>query len=221
MKFNHVPTKKLEELSVEYSDLGRFYLADGRRLPSVTTVLGAFKSKSLQEWRDRVGHDVADRISRQAAVRGEAVHLICENYIKNDPDYLLGHMPVNIDTFNSIKKIIDENINNINYQEAPLYSKYLEVAGRVDLVAEYDNKLSIIDFKTSKRKKEKDWIEDYFMQTSAYAVMYEELLGKAVSQLVVLIAVDDEDPQIFVEKRDDHIFKFIDKRKQFKELYGA
>jgi genome maintenance exonuclease 1 len=104
--------------------------------------------------------------------------------------------------------------------ECPLYSDYLRVAGTVDCIAEWNGRLSIIDFKTSRKVKKRDWIENYFMQEAAYAVMFEERTGKKVSQLVTVIAVDNEDPQVFIEHRDEWIWKFIDARSEFERRYG-
>jgi genome maintenance exonuclease 1 len=101
-----------------------------------------------------------------------------------------------------------------------LYSHYLEVGGRVDCIAEWDGTLSVIDFKTSKRPKEKAKIDNYFMQASAYCVMFEELTKIPIKQIIILIAVDNDDPQVFVEDRDNYIFDFIDVRKEYKQVYG-
>jgi genome maintenance exonuclease 1 len=110
---------------------------------------------------------------------------------------------------------LDEHVNNIHALEIPLYSHHLKVAGRVDCIAEYDGQLSIIDFKTSSKLKEESWIKGYFMQCSAYAVMYEERTGIPVSQIVIMIAVDSEHPQVFIKKRNDYIKDFISYREAY------
>ena len=94
-------------------------------------------------------------------------------------------------------------IGTIYAQECPLYSKHLGVAGRVDCVAEFDGKLSIIDFKTSLKPKKKEWISKYFMQETAYAIMWEERTGKPITQLVTIMDVDDNEPLLFIEHRDN------------------
>ena len=129
-------------------------------------------------------------------------------------------MPADIETFKSIKPVIDEHINNIYAQEIPLYSNYLKLAGRVDCVAEWDGKLAIIDFKTSRKVKKKEWIDNYFMQAAGYAVMFEEITKTPITKLVILIAVDENPPQVFVEHRDNYIAKLIATRKNYEELYG-
>ena len=219
--FNHVTPPELQELSTETVDGKRYYLTpEGKKYPSVTTVSSFHSLKDIVKWRKRVGEDKANKISTQAAVRGTAVHQLCEDYLNNDKDYTKKHMPVNIQAFNSIKPILDKNINNIVMQECPLYSDYLEVGGRVDCIAEWDGKLSVIDFKTSRKIKKKEWIKGYLMQESAYCVMFEERTKIPIRQIVTVITVDNELPQIFIEDRDNHIWDFIDVREQFRSYYG-
>jgi genome maintenance exonuclease 1 len=154
-------------------------------------------------WRDRIGHEEADKISRQAAGRGTAVHTMCEKYVNNDPDYSKGAMPNILFDFNRIKDTLDTRIGIVYGQESPLYSDHLGVAGRVDCVAEFDGKLSIIDYKTSRKTKKKEWIDGYFMQECFYAIAWEERTGIPITQLVTIISVDDAPAQIFIEHRDD------------------
>jgi genome maintenance exonuclease 1 len=121
--------------------------------------------------------------------------------------------------FNSIKPFLNR-INNIQLQEKSLYSNHLETAGRVDCIAEFDGRLSIIDFKTSSKPKSKEWITNYFCQGSAYAVMYEELTGVPVDTIAILIAVEGDEPQLFRVKRDDYIAKYIDIRNRYRQANG-
>jgi genome maintenance exonuclease 1 len=120
--------------------------------------------------------------------------------------------------FKSIQPILDQYVNNIHALEIPLYSNHLKVAGRVDCIAEFDGKISIIDFKTASKPKEAKWILNYFMQCAAYAVMYEERTGVSVPRIVIVIAVDSEEPQIFVKKRDEYIGEFIKYREIYEEV---
>lgn len=196
---------------------GRTYeTPTGRKYPSVTSVLGMMDKSSLYEWRKRVGEEEANRISARAARRGTVIHGLCE-------DYLLGKNPeVSIfdqQVFRSLIPHLDK-INNIHALESKLYSDHLQVAGTVDCIAEYDGKLSVIDFKTSKRQKQRDDIHGYFIQTSAYAVAFEERTGIPVSRLVIIMGVDEEEPLIFKEKRDDWIGQFIELREAYGKLKG-
>lgn len=204
-KFNHnIIELGYEDLVAETTDTGRTYKCpDGSSFNSVTTVLKVLSEDAIQAWRRRVGEDVANKIGVRAANRGTAVHSIIERYLDNDVEYDKDVMPDVLSTFKDVQPILDEHISEILGLEAPLYSKHLKLAGRVDCVGVFDNKLSIIDFKTSRKIKKKEWIHNYFAQASAYAIMFEERTGIPVPQLVIIIAVDNEEPQVFVEKRDD------------------
>jgi genome maintenance exonuclease 1 len=202
--FNYCPPIELKDLKSEtFPDGKRYYtLEDGTRLPSVTTVLGAMKKEAIMKWRKRVGEEEANRISRKATSRGTNVHTLCERYLNNEK---LGDiMPDAREMFNDLVPYLDK-IDNIHYQECALWSKQLGMAGRVDCIAEYEGVLSVIDFKTSKRIKTKDDIEDYFWQTTAYSLMYEEMIGRPIDNLVIIMAVENEQPLIFKEKTEDHI----------------
>lgn len=191
------------KLKTVYENSKRFYVTPaGNKYPSITSVLGANpeKKKGLQEWRKRVGETEANKISRKASRRGTTVHKICEDYLNNEEEYINGAMPDSVGMFNSLKPILVENVGNIYGQELALYSDRLGVAGRVDLIAEWDGVPSVIDFKTSARPKKTEWIDDYFMQCSGYAAMYYEMTGFPIKDVVVAIMVDGDSPQIFKGK---------------------
>ena len=191
------------KLKTVYENSKRFYVTPaGNKYPSITSVLGANpeKKKGLQEWRKRVGETEANKISRKASRRGTTVHKICEDYLNNEEEYINGAMPDSVGMFNSLKPILIENVGNIYGQELALYSDRLGVAGRVDLIAEWDRVPSVIDFKTSARPKKLEWIDDYFMQCSGYAAMYYEMTGFPIKDVVVAIMVDGDSPQIFKGK---------------------
>jgi genome maintenance exonuclease 1 len=175
--------------------------------PSVTTVLGKMLDKSsLVEWRKRVGDEEADRISQRAATRGTNIHNMCENYVRGyDVDV---SMPFNKIMFNQIKKILDEHVDDIVGCELTLVSDELKIAGSCDLIGLYDGKLSIIDYKTSTKKKMKQWIESYFLQTALYSYMLWEMTGMMAQQCVVIIAIDEEpEAQVFIVKPREYLEK--------------
>ena len=202
MMFEHVPVE-LTEMNAVTNEKGRRYRTpEGIDLPSITTVLSILSRDSIMKWRRRVGAEEANRISHRASTRGTAVHAIIEKYINNEENFKDGYTPDIIGSFLDLKPILDGRIGRVYAQEAPLYSNHLGVAGRVDCVADFDGKLSIIDFKTSMKPKRKDWITNYFMQESAYAIMWEERTGRPITQLVTIISVDNHEPQIFIEHRD-------------------
>ena len=217
--FNHVgfargsrPIPILEQIT-DPSGSRVYATPEGHSYPSVTTVLGALPKAGLDQWRARLGDAEADRVASAAARRGSELHLASEHYLNNEPhDFGVNFIGQHL--FNTFKPLL-EPIDNIHCQETRLYSHYLKMAGTVDCIAEYNGRLSIIDFKTASRSKNHDWIHNYFMQCSAYAIMYEELTGIAVPQLVVLIAVEDDEPQIFIEKRNTWAKPLIAARRQF------
>jgi genome maintenance exonuclease 1 len=206
----------LAEISAETTDHGRFYTTpDNSIYPSVTTILSIVEKEGLVKWRERVGEEEAKRVMEQAAVRGTAVHDMAEKYLRGE-NWKKGQMPGNLMSFMPIQKALYEHVDDIYYIEAPLYSHFLKTAGRVDLVARWKGKRSIIDFKTSRRDKTEDMIHNYFMQESAYAVMVEELTGIPITNLVTIMTSDDSpEPLIFEQHRD----KFIGEFQRYRKLY--
>jgi genome maintenance exonuclease 1 len=195
----------IENLNTETVDDKRYYVTpSGQRLPSVTTVLGAMKKKEIMAWRRKVGEVEANRISKLATGRGNRVHSLAEKYLMNESIEWKKEMPDAIEMFRSIESQFSK-INNIHYMEQALWSEKIGLAGRVDLIAEWEGKLSVIDFKTSKRIKTEDKIQDYFAQCVAYAMMYEERVGVPIDQIVVLMAVENEQPLIFVKETKDYV----------------
>lgn len=185
---------------------------DGSKYPSVTSVLSLHSGNWLEEWKARVGEAEVKAVSNRAAKRGTAVHQLCEDYLT------LGQAkpsPFDLEMYKYLVPYL-EKIDNIHALETSLYSNYLQVAGTVDCIAEYEGKLAIIDFKTSGRVKTRDDIHSYFMQTAAYAVMFEELTGIPVGHLVIIMAVDHHGTIIFKEKRDDWIHDFIKLREEYR-----
>lgn len=191
----------------------RYYaLPSGEKFKSVTTVLSEKLDKTaLYEWRKRVGEDEATKISVQAARRGTSIHAIAERYVLNEEDFYKKEMPSNVDMFNQIKPVVDEFIDNIYGVELPLFSKTLKAAGKSDLIAEYDGIPSIIDFKTSRKLKKIEWIENYLLQATAYSLMFESLYKIKIPQIVIIIAVDHEkDPQLFKLDRSNYVNRVLE-----------
>jgi CRISPR/Cas system-associated exonuclease Cas4 (RecB family) len=222
--FEHADWKlNYKDLEATTGEKERTYeTPEGNKYPSVTTVLSILSEDSIRAWRKRVGEAEANKISHQASTRGTAVHAIIEKYIDNVEDFTEGYMPNVVDTFRSVQNVLDTYIGKVYAQEVALYSDHLQLAGRVDCVAEWNGQLSIIDFKTSRRLKKKENIEGYFIQEAAYAIMWEERTGIPITQLVTLIAVDGEYPQVFIERRDNHTEKLLSTIKEYqrRKLFG-
>lgn len=209
--------KGYEDLEAVTTPNGRTYLdPEGNRYPSITTVLSILSRDSIAEWRKRVGEEEANKISYRAATRGTAVHDIVEKYLDNELDLSKYSFDV-IQSWKNLQPILDSRIGTIYEQECPLFSKYLGIAGRVDCVAEFDGVPSIIDFKTSRKVKKKEWITNYFIQESAYAIMWEERTGMPIVNLVTIMDVDNEQPIVFKEHRDNWAPKLIETIEKYKE----
>jgi len=218
-KFNFVEgLPELKQLETDESTGERFYITpSGAKLPSVTTVLSHFKKKAMIEWRNRVGHEEANKISTRASMRGTKFHNMMEGYLRNEENFLEGIMPDMKQSFRDMQETLDL-IDNIHYIESPLHSEKLGVAGRTDVIAEFGKTLSIIDFKTSTKQKKVEWIEHYFEQGTAYALMYEQLIGTPIDQIVILIATDDSDkPQVFIRDKSQYIESLLEKIHLYKQ----
>ena len=220
MQFNHVKLDREVPKLTQLNENGtRYYVTpSGNKYPSMTTVLSAYNRKAIFEWRQRVGSEEANKISGKASTRGTKLHKNCEDYINNKNPVF--KTPFETVLFNSIKPTL-HRINNVYAQELRMFSDHLRIAGTVDCVGEFDGKLSVIDFKTANRRKDPSYIENYFMQCSAYAIMFEEIFEIPVSQIVVAIAVEDDEPQVFVEKRNTHVKRLLHYRDIYESNQGV
>ena len=202
--FSHTPsTKTLPEIHTETINGRRFYVTpEGKKYPSITTVLSGRSKEGINRWRKSVGDDVANQIMRSAAKRGTAVHQLVEDYLNNTELSNQDVLPLAL--FSILKPELDD-IHNIVLQEGGLYSDKWGIAGRVDCIAEYKGKLSVIDFKTSTREKKEEWVENYFIQGSAYCEMYEERFNQEINQVVILIVTEDGAVQTFIKDKKDYL----------------
>ena len=198
---NQIPEVTLKEVQ---KDGKRYYSTPEGEFPSVTTVVGFEKQKFFSEWRQRNPEE-----SKRVTSRGTKFHSIIENYLNNES--------LDLDDTNSNLKALFlllkpelDKINNIVALETPLWSKILGLAGRTDCIAEYDGKLSIIDFKASTKEKRKQDIENYFTQATAYALMYQERTGIIIDNFVILIACEDGLRQVF----QDNPLKYVKKLRE-------
>lgn len=218
MLFNHCPPVELLELSTESINGKRHYVTPDGKYPSITSVLGAFPNPALVEWRKKVGEAEANRVSAFASSRGTKFHSLCEQYLLNQELDKKQYMPDVLSSFYEFKNILHK-INDIHRLEVPLYSNKLKVAGRVDCIANFEDELSIIDFKTSKKEKREDWIESYFIQATFYSMAYFELTGIAAKRIAILISVDDGDNQVFIKPVKDYVKKTVNKIDEYYRLY--
>jgi CRISPR/Cas system-associated exonuclease Cas4 (RecB family) len=218
VKFVHKPIKvpKLERFHV---DGKRFYKKvdsdNPRNFISITTITSNYSKEKFALWRKKIGEDEANRITKAATTRGTQMHNLIEHYIENKE--LPKSAPLPKLLFDVAKPELNK-INNILGIEIQLYSEYFEIAGTADLIAEYDGVLSIIDYKTSERPKPREWIEGYFVQCTAYALMLYELTGIKAKQLVIIMACENGEVEVYKEtdlkKYIKLLRKYIDKFKR-------
>ena len=211
--FEHVKLPALQfDLVAETTETGRkYHVPNGKKYDSVTTILSHAKDKTfLNEWRARIGEDEANRIVKKSSSRGTKLHDACEKYLKNELTDMKIRMlmPDVKDFFTQLRPHIDKNIGKVYGTEQALYSDRLRIAGRTDCIAEWGDLLSIVDYKNSIKEKREDWIQDYFIQCTAYATMFEDLTGISIPQIVVLIANEEGLPQVFVREKINYLPQF-------------
>jgi ATP-dependent exoDNAse (exonuclease V) beta subunit len=191
------------ELISEESEGSRFYKTPSGNYPSVTTVTGWEKRKFFAEWRKNNPEE-----AKRTVNRGNRIHKLIEKYLKNEILDKKEIDPFTLDLFLQIQPQINK-IDNINAMETSLYSDKLKLAGRVDCIAKYQDKLSIIDFKGSTKPKRKEDIDNYFMQATAYSIMWKELTGISIKNIVILITCDDGAVQVFEQNPVNYVKKLV------------
>ncbi len=207
MPFEKVTVPGLQyQLPVVTTSDGRWYeTPGGKRYPSASSVVSVLNRDVIEKWRARVGAKEADRKTKRGADRGTYVHLLCEHYLLNQMTLQerLGMMPSMKELFLQVKKEFDKHIDQVYCIEQALYSDRLKIAGRTDAVVRWDGEVVILDVKTSGYVKPEAWILNYFVQTTAYAEMFEERTGIPVKRVVLATAVEDETIATIYNKEKD------------------
>ena len=193
--FTHIDLN-LPELKRENIDGVRYYNINNnnKKLVSITSVISHYSKEKFAKWRARVGEEEANRITKRATSRGTDAHILIENHLLNKE--LPSVQPISDMLFKIAKPSLNR-INNIHALEGSLYSEYLGIAGTVDCIAEFDGELAIIDFKTSKEPKPREWIEGYFVQRCAYACMLHEITGISVKKFVIIMTCENGECEIY------------------------
>lgn len=198
-KFNHIEIN-LPNLERETIDGIRYYKIPGegglKKFVSVTSVTSHYNKEKFASWRKRVGEEKANKITKAATTRGTEMHSLVENYLLNESLPKANPLPKFLF---DVAKIELDKIDNIIAIERSLYSTYFGIAGTVDTIADYEGKLSVIDYKSSEKPKPREWIENYFVQAAAYCFMLKELTGKEVEQLVIIMACENGEVQTYIE----------------------
>lgn len=181
-----------------------YYSVNGVRVPRITQVLSSYKADGLQQWRKRVGNDVADLKCQIGIKRGNEVHQIIQSYLENDCTCKYSDMILATGMFEAAKPALGR-ISRIRGTELPLYNKSFEIAGTADCIAEFDGVLSIIDYKTGERPKKIEWCERYFLQETFYSLTWEEMTHSPVEQLVTIVISETGEVQVIKEQRDNWV----------------
>ena len=218
MQFTHQITTIPLALQVEIEGVRYYQTPQGKLYPSITTVLSKTSDMSgLDDWRERVGKDVAEQIMKEAQIHGTMTHKLCEDYLKNKESegYFLD---IPKSHFEKLKPFLHK-MNNIRGIELPLYSDEFEIAGTCDCIAEYDGNLSIIDFKTSRSRLVEyyDKVQKYFMQATAYSLMWKERTGIEIEQIVIIGSEESGDVAEFIKLPFDFKEALIEKLRQFRQ----
>jgi ATP-dependent exoDNAse (exonuclease V) beta subunit len=204
--FTHNLLRQHDKLAqVIINEKRHYWSPDGSAYPSVTTVLSSLNKEGIMKWRKRVGEKEANKITTRAANRGTKVHNLCEKLLRNEKIDLSKEMPISTLLFGQLKPFLEQNIDEVLGIEIPLYSYKLKSAGTCDLICKLNNVNTILDFKTSLRPKKEEWITTYFYQTTAYAIMAEELYDIKIPNICIAIAVEDDHLQIFT--KDSNIYR--------------
>lgn len=197
MKFIHKPNNQLIEVSKQISDKKSYM--------SVTKLTGKESEQDILDWRKRVGDEVADKIMQESADRGTTIHKFCEHYLGNEEILIPENKIADYFTFKSMKPELN-NINNIIGLEVPLWSDEYRLKGRCDCIAEYKGHLTLIDFKTSKKHKKRDWVESYFIQATAYAQMVNEHTDLKINNIALIFGISNFNVcNVFESKTQNHI----------------
>jgi genome maintenance exonuclease 1 len=208
--FHHL-SLNIKPVNLERKEIAgqRFYQTPDGLFPSVTTVTGHEKKKFFAEWRNNNKIE-----SARVCSRGNTLHSVIEKYLLNEKIDLSQYDDNIRDLFHTLKPEVDK-INNIRCLEFPLYSNILQMAGRVDCIAEHNKELAVIDFKGSTKTKYKKDIENYFNQATAYALMWQNMTGEKIKKIKILIATEDGTCQIFEEETIKHVSSL----KQIRDTY--
>ena len=202
--YSKVPLNKRPKL-IEKNHKHYYLTPDGNTYPSVTTMLSATSDNKdfLERWRNNIGHQVASYITNESAKNGTATHELIENYLNNPSIDNIPNSLLSKAHLQQLKPLL-HNIDNIHCTEILLYSDLLRLAGTCDCIAEYNDKLSIIDFKTSRKQKREEWILNYFLQGTAYAKMYHFITNVNISQIVILISGEDGTVSEFIKDANQY-----------------
>jgi len=207
---------------METVDNAHVYKIGNMKSVGITTILGATKPEednaNLQDWKEKTNirwGTPANYIFKTSGPIGTDVHNMCEKYLKGE-DYT-PNFTISRGHFYNLKEYLDK-IDNIRVLEKRIYSEKLGIAGTVDCVAEYNGVLSVVDFKTKRSKRKEEWMLDIFLQVTAYKIMFEDLTGIKIPQIVILVSTEDGYSQEFVKNPDDYTVQLKERIEKYRQI---
>ena len=204
--YNHLGEIELDRK--ESTGCRLYKLPNGEWVPSITSITSFYNREKFIKWRQKIGEEKANKITKKATTRGTDFHEIAQDYLEDKPLVWEKHLPATKYMFYHAKPFLDK-INNIHAIERTLYSEFFGIAGRVDCIAEYDSELAVIDFKTSEYIKPEAWLENYFVQETAYACMYYEMTGIPVKKLITIMTTPSGEVHVFDKREKDEYIKLL------------
>lgn len=204
--YNHLGEIELDRK--ESTGCRLYKLPNGEWVPSITSITSFYNREKFIKWRQKIGEEKANKITKKATTRGTDFHEIAQDYLEDKPIVWEEHLPATKYMFYHAKPFLDK-INNIHAIERTLYSEFFGIAGRVDCIAEYDSELAVIDFKTSEYIKPEAWLENYFVQETAYACMYYEMTGIPVKKLITIMTTPSGEVHVFDKREKDEYIKLL------------
>jgi len=204
-EFNHIPVNFTPSELIEKDDGHYYQTPSGAIYPSITTILQKTqtleKQQSLQNWREQ--EIASDYITQEAAIIGSETHKLIENYL-NGEEIFEEFRLLSEAHFNNLLPFVNK-INDIHGIELRLYSDKMKLAGTSDCIAKYDGTLSVIDYKTKRSNQKEEWLTDYFIQATSYGIMFKELTGIKVKQIVILVSSEKNTRMEFIKNPDDYL----------------
>ena len=216
MTFTHVLHPEIPKIKQVNIDGVRYYDTPDGTLISITSLLKNFTPEGILEWRKAVGEEVANEVMRAAADRGSKVHKIIENCLlnKSENDLVGNYGELAARMFSQMIPALDK-IDRIRALEKGLYSTRFGIAGRVDCIAEYDKELTVIDFKTSTRKRD-ERNETHLVQASFYSLAWEERTGEKVNQIAILTTTEDGELDVYRDDPSNHVDRLEEMIEEYK-----
>ena len=214
--FTHLLHPEIPKIKQVNIDGVRYYDTPDGTLISITSLLKNFTPQGILDWREAVGEEVANEVMRAAADRGSKVHKIIENCLSNksENDLVGNYGDLAARMFSQMVPALDK-IDRIRALEKGLYSTRFGIAGRVDCIAEYDKELTVIDFKTSTRKRD-ERNETHLVQASFYSLAWEERTGEKVNQIAILTTTEDGELDVYRDDPSKHVGRLEEMIEEYK-----